>query len=327
MRDITALQFRFRFIDTTGRTDVLPTTGSINDIQLKLGKGCIFVDDIYKVNRYQNKLIITLYPFATVSGNIAKRYIGEHHAIIIQTSSFAKELEANIDRKIGKVKILHKRQIKDNTAKLLSTQCPSCHSPIDLENRPATYYSYCDHCGAIFNKYGYSISEGEHYGICPETGYFDRIKNYREYKMFISPQEVSFSAKKYYCSDMLEIIFLKEYFYKNITLLIGVFLMGVQHIFSKTSRQPDFEELGEANYYAYTGEMSKAWDIYHQMISRLPHHPGFYHNLGLAYLKLKRYKRAVKYFEKALDGCSNYTPTLKVLEKYKRRAFDYSEEE
>ncbi|MEH0155484.1 tetratricopeptide repeat protein [Limibacter armeniacum] len=320
MRDLSLLTFTFRFVNENGKADsLLPKLGSVNDKQLNLGKGIVYYEDIYQVNRYQNYVIISLYPFATISSSLAGKVMDGHHSIVIKTFSFARELEGMIDRKLGKMRI-HEKKEKDPThhgSSLLKTQCPNCHTPIDTDGLHPSYYLYCQHCSTIFNKHGYAASRGDRYNICPETGYFDRIANYRAYKMYMLPKETAFETIKYYCSDTMEKMMFEAYFKKNLTLLVGSILIGIQHLFASRNRDPDFEELSKANFLAEKGNMSDARDVYAKMISRLPYHPGIYYNIGLAYLKGKNYQKALQYFEKSLDGCSNYQPTKDILKKYK----------
>lgn len=321
MRNIAIISFYFKFVNEKGNTTSwLSKLGKTDEKGIKLGKSLIFFEDIYKVLRYGNKIVLCLYPFANLSSSLSKQVIKGHYSIVIQTSSFAQELEALIDRAVGKMRLneTKKENKKEGKpSKLLSTQCPKCHTPMDMTNLVDSYYIYCGHCESVFNKYGYTASDGEKYSICPETGYFDRLRNYNEYRIFLLPNEASFQIKGYYASDTLQEMFFHENFKRSFTLLIGAVALIFQRMYALRDRHPDFEELSQANYQASIGEMNEAWNIYHRMIQRLPYHPGFYYNLGLAYLRQKKYKNAVKFFEKSLEGCSNYKPTLTILRKYK----------
>jgi tetratricopeptide (TPR) repeat protein len=245
---------------------------------------------------------------------------------VINVSGFAEEVQSIINRRVSMARLNDRRvgmteeEIKNVFRK---ANCPHCDAAIDLTGLPFSHYIYCNYCDTIFDSFGYEIPGGNEYRVCPESGYYDRIKHYTEYAIYLLRHERSFHVRRYMCGDAYAHLFFEKNFVKNLTLLVGAVLSLIVKIRSSINRNPNYPELVKANLHAMKGEVAEADYIYELLLNRNKHHPGLYYNLGLCYLKSGDQVKALRYFRRSLENCVNYQPTLDIIEKYRTKGQDF----
>lgn len=320
MRDSTIYTFKFRF--RTPENDyahLLPKEGRINLESLQLVEDAIYYQDIRSVGAYKNLLVLNLMPYPTLEGNLSEYVLPGHHSIVISVSDPAVEIKAFIDRHLSRLAIeermagMSKEEIRDYFRK---RSCPHCGAHTDLTGLRDSTYIYCKYCQVIFNQFNHLAPGGTQYKTCPECGFFDRIRDHLDYRVYITTKGQSFKKRTRHCCDACATELSEETLVKNMTLLVGTFADLYEKYKIRTSRHPDFQWLCEANLFARKGDMSQAAELFYKILYRLPHHPGIFFNQGMGYLKAGDEEKAYEYFERSLNSCSNYLPTLEVLKKH-----------
>ena len=320
MRDAYILGFRYRYVDENGKSQgFIRQTGSVTRDGISLHDQRIFIRDVYRVQRHNDILVISLKPYATLSKEISEAIVPRHNALVIDVDEMlAEKVKSVIDRQCT---AMHARDnwghlSKDQRDKQFQRiECPRCDSIIDLTNLVPSPLVHCKHCEATFDKFGYLLPGSEDYKICPECNHYGRVQDNTEFKAYTLYKDTAFSAKRTQCCDTCAHRMFLRNVWKNLTLIFGFFVSIFFKLNSRRNRNPLYKGLQEANYHAQNGNMVEADIIFTDLILRNDRHPGIYYNYGLAFLNAGERDRAAFQFKKSLDVCSNYAPTLEILKK------------
>jgi len=320
MREAAVVTFNFKYINRLGIPDtIIPRSGRVTRDGLILQNSRIFFRDIHQVERHNKSLVVVLKPGATIAREVSKHIFKGLTAFVINVGGFSRQVESIINRRVSTALLNDKRiEMGEEEAKtrFVKADCPNCDAAIDLIDVVRSHYIYCDYCGAIFDHYGYMVPGGNAYRVCPETGFYERVRDYYEHAYYITRHEAAFKSRKLFCSDTYVHLVFEKIFLKNFTLFFGVFLAAFEKIRSVSARNANYIELVDANLAAAKGDMEKAEFEYAKLITRNKYHPGLTMNLGLIYLKKGNERRALIEFQKSLENCSNYTPVIEILKKF-----------
>ncbi len=320
MRETSSYTFRFRYLHEPNRLHkLLGLVGRMKREGVMLGESYIFFEDIYRITSYQKKVVISLYPYPTIDAEITSHLVPGHPTLVLLISDYPEQFVNVVNRSLST------RRVKERLAKMTPEEqkmffekmnCPHCDAVVDLTDMVKTPYIYCPYCESLFNKHGYLTSGGNQYKTCPQTGYFDRIDEHTDFKMYYLYKESGFHSHTYYCSDALAEQFFKENALKNLVFGVGAFVNLWEKIRASARRHPSFEFLTEGNVLAMAGKMQEADERYYKVLQQHPEHPGIYLNYALGYLHIGDEEKGLRYLRKSLDGCANYQPTKEVLKKY-----------
>ncbi|NME67093.1 tetratricopeptide repeat protein [Flammeovirga aprica] len=278
---------------------ILPKLGNINENGIYLTGELISFYDILRMTYFGGYLIITFKNYPLLGKRTASWKIDKNNALVIR-SGMIKDIKRAFDIFISQNAEVTRR-------------CGHCDNPINWDHQLETQYHYCNECHSISDKHGLLFSNGELFDICPETGYYDRLGYRRKYEYYFFDKKFHWKTTKYYGGDNLGIEFFHKNILKNLMFLIGVPGTLIEFYKANKGHHPDFTELAEANFASRCGELKEAADLYTKMQMRLPYFPALHYNLAIAYLQSNNEELARRYFQKSLEGCSNYEPTLKVL--------------
>ncbi len=320
MREAIIFSFKFRYVNSLNLpTHLLFNTGRVNREGLSLGEEKIMYQDIVATSVHKNRLVVSLMPYATLGPETTKAVLPRHTAVVLAVDRFAKHVKATIDQRSAQLLIedrlgsMTKEEIKHIFKRI---NCPHCDSTIDLTYLPQGNFVYCHYCGSLFDKYGYPLPGGESYTNCPETGYFDQVGHYTDFKMYYLGKEKEFYRRRHYCGDAYAYRFSKRGLLKNTTFLFGAMLMLWERYRAGLNQHPVYEGLFKGNILAQDGKMAEAAEYYYKSESRNPGHPGIHLNYGLGYLNIGEQEKALAHFNKALEACPNYSPVIRIVEKY-----------
>jgi len=326
MREAAVVTFSFKYVNRLGIPDTLvPRQGRVTRDGLILENSRIFFRDIHRVERHHKSLVIVLKPGATISREVSRHIFKRLTAFVINIGGFSRQVQSIINRRVSTAKLSDRKMEmspEELKTRFVKADCPNCDAAIDLIDVIRSHYIYCDYCGAIFDHYGYLVPGGNEYRVCPETGFYERVRDYKEHAYYITRRDAAFKTRKLFCSDTYAHIIFERVFVKNFTLLFGVFLAGYEKLRSLSGRNANYIELVAANLAAAKGDMEKAEFEYAKLVTRNKYHPGLTMNLGLIYLKKGNERKALHEFQKSLEHCSNYTPVIEILRKFSQKNDD-----
>ncbi|MBB3696444.1 tetratricopeptide repeat protein [Flammeovirga yaeyamensis] len=300
MNELTAFAFSFKTFNEKRKSNfIIPKLGNVNEQGITLNNELIVYHDILRINYYKGYLVITFVNYPIIGKSISEWLIKKNNCIIIK-SDMIKEIKLAFD-------IFQTRNAKNKRV------CGFCDNPIDWDNHFETQYQYCEECHSISDKHGLLISNGEQFDICPETGYYDRLRKRKQYQYYYWKGKMYWTTTSTYGGDNLGIEFFHKNIFKNMMFLVGLPGTIKEWYKANEGHHPDFTELAEANFSSRCGEVKEAADTYTKMQMRLPYFPALHYNLALTYLQANNLNLAKRYFQKSLEGCANYTPTIKIL--------------
>jgi len=321
IREAAIITFQFRFLKPNGQSNpFIKKEGSVNRDGLILDGQRVFYRDIYKVSRHHNTLVIDMLPFPALGGGLHRYMVEETSALVLKISGFAKPVQSILNRRISASRIKDRKmgmapeEIKEQFRR---ENCPECDAAIDLTGLKETSYVYCEFCSTIFDHYGYPIPGGNYYGICPELNIYDRLDDYKEHAFYAFRRQQHSYVRKYYCGDTFAHLVIHQHLWKNLPYLFGFFGNLFQLLKMERNKFPDYIQLKTANLKALQGNIREAEFFYDQILHRIKGHPGIFFNLGMAHLRAGDKSQALHFFEKSLQVCSNYGPTVHILEKYR----------
>lgn len=300
MLEIPSFSFSFKVFSEEKKSHfIIPKLGNITENGIYLSGELISYYDILRITYFSGYLIITFDKYPLLGKLTSKWRIEKNNSLVLK-SGMIKDIKRAYDI------------FKSKNAKI-TRQCGHCDNPINWDKQLNSQYQYCNECHSISDKHGLLFSNGELFDICPETGYYDRLGYRRKYEYYYYNKKLYWKTTKYYGGDNLSIDFFHKNILKNLMFLIGVPGTLIEYYKANKGHHPDFTELAEANFASRCGELKEAADLYTKMQMRLPYFPALHYNLAIAYLQSNNQELARRYFQKSLEGCSNYEPTLKVL--------------
>lgn len=320
---ISYVNFRFRFYDNNGKTSsFFPLQGRVDKEGISFEDETLWFVDISRVHLYHHKLVILLKPFIAIGKRVSDNILKETNCIaldIAEPQDVAFDVKASIDQRLSKMYVqrIEKELKKDGLQRFFrQSHCPVCDSHIDLSLRKDTPLVYCPYCLNVFDKHGNILPDTEDYNICPECGYYNRLRERTEFHFYALRSERKAHIKKRYCCDTCSERDISENLWKDALYLAALPNLLYQGFRNRRGGNPIYEQLTLANRYAQDGNFEKAHQIYTVLMLRNDGHPGIHLNYGLAYLKAGDEENAAREFQKSLAACSNYQPTLEVLQEY-----------
>ncbi|TAH18469.1 MAG: hypothetical protein EAZ08_11300 [Cytophagales bacterium] len=317
------LNFRFRYLDEKGKpTSFFYHQALLDDSTgIRLDNEVIAIADIYDVLRYGDKIVLTLRPYLALPKEVAENIIPNTSSIIIEIGDkLAVDTKSAIDqhRTTYAAFLKKKAMAEEGKAHLFKMmQCPDCEAVIDLTGKKETPHIYCKYCELLFNRYGELMPKSESYKVCPECNYYNRVQYYPEFHFYALPKNRKIAYQEHYCCDTCAQRYHEQTAIKNSFFLIGIpFNIMLKNKMSKGVSEL-YEGLTRANRLAQDGHIKEADIIYSILLLRNETHPGLLFNIGQAYYKAEMLDKAYKYFEKSLDMCSNYQPTIDFLALHK----------
>ena len=310
--------FKFRFIREGKALSLFRVKGEANDEGLRLGKTLIPYEFIELTAMQQHFLAIALSPDASneIKESLVKSMATPNILLIDAGRKINEQLCRYVNIMISGVKTqLHREALeaKGQAELFRAAQCPHCGAIIDLSELEKTKYAYCRFCESVITEAGGIITKGNEYRICPECGFFDRVKNYTEfYFLFLVWFYYVSHKQRLLCRNCSKKVALKMFFV-NILGLIGWIPTFIMIIQSMTGHDPSLKSLSKANILSQKKMAKQAGAIYEAMFERFPEHPGLLYNLAKAHIIAGDMDSAAAAFNRCLSACSNYEPAVTTL--------------
>jgi tetratricopeptide (TPR) repeat protein len=315
--------FRFRYINEQGKpTSFFYHQARIDDSSgIMLGSDSIPIADIRDASLYGNQMAIVLRPYLALSKGIAENIIPNTSSFVIEIpDGLATDAKSALDQHRSALATFakKKRLIQEGKGSFFRVeQCPHCDAVIDLTGLKETNYFYCKYCEIIFDKHKALLPKSENYKVCPECNYYNRVQEYPEFHFYAFPKKRKASYKNHICCDTCAQRYHEQTAWRNIPYLVGIpFNFMLKNKMSKGVNE-FYQGLTEANRFAQDGNIIEADVLYGLILLRNEQHPAILFNMAQAYYKSSQLDKAYRYFEKSLENCSNYQPTLDFLELHK----------
>ncbi|MCS7004089.1 MAG: tetratricopeptide repeat protein [Cytophagales bacterium] len=322
IRESAFLTFRFRFVNRRGvRSPLLPLSGWVSAEALVLDKNYIWFQDIIKAITHEDVVIIFLKPYATLGKGISPYILSDYCALLLDVEYYSSALQSIINRHIISIELSEKKRnlTKEEIQTWFKTvRCCACEAILDISGLPASRLLYCSYCHSLIDRHGNILIGFENYKICPETGFYDRLKTrYVLNSYFYGTSQWRFSFRKYYAGDYFVLSKFAELLRKNSFYVIGSITALLERIKASHGRTLGVEKLPEAILAAKRGKWNEAEILFESMLIRTSDHPGVCYNYALLLTEKKEFNKAIFYLKRALDVCCNYQPALELLEKCK----------
>jgi hypothetical protein len=310
------LPFKFKFVKNGRTQSLFPKKGTATQDSIVLGKDVLSYDDIVDTTTRDQRIVLALSSTNHLSSSLQKSLAGGS-AIVLEVSGVkAKDLEKQVDRIASQKAIDQRKQhlLEIGQGHLLRVvSCSDCEATIDLTDYERSAHIYCRFCESIFKENQPPLAQGSTYRICDECGLFDRIRGYTEFYFFFFVVAYAFSYKRrYVCDHCANGLFWKT-FLTNLIFILGIPASIYIKIKLMSGRDPALKELARANAFAKKGQYDKAAPIYSQLSQNYLEHPGLLMNEGIGHLVAKDSAGAVQCWQRSLQSCSNYHPTLRLL--------------
>ncbi|MFH1377126.1 MAG: hypothetical protein ABIH86_00035 [Planctomycetota bacterium] len=311
-------EFKFRFTREGKVLSMFRAKGEANEEGLTLDKTLIPYESIQLTQMKERYLAIVLSPDASVEikESLAKVMAAPDVLLIDAGRKKNEQINRYVNLMISGVQAqLHREALeaKGQAELFRAVQCPHCGAIIDLSELDKTRYSFCRFCETVFTDAGDIVTKGDEYRICPECGYFDRVKNYTEFYFLFLVWFYYISYKqRLLCRNCSKKIALKMFFV-NILGFIGWIPTFIMIIQSMTGHDPSLKSLSKANILSQKKMVRQAVPIYESMAERLPEHPGLLFNQAKAHINADDLDSAAADFNRCLSACSNYEPAIATL--------------
>ncbi|WP_027002055.1 hypothetical protein [Hugenholtzia roseola] len=328
MLSFAQYDFNFFFLDEKGkRSSFFQKRATLEEKGLFLDGSRLYFEDIYLLEREDNKIVFVLYPAITVSKKISDHILPYSNSFAIEVERvYAFDIKSRIDHRYTafRMKIKEKQmEEKGERHNFRTIVCPQCAATVDLSYKPETAYIYCGHCKTIFNKALYE-RDPETYRICPQCEYYNRVQLYTEVDFYWLPKEEAITYSTHHACDSCAQKHFQRTFWKNMLYLVAAPFAAYAQLKSLQSPEPLFQDLTPANLYASQGEIEKARPLYEMMLLRTGEHPGILYSYGKACLDASLHsedeeqrqelrRKAIRLFERTLKVCANYTPLFDLI--------------
>ncbi len=317
------LTFKFRYCVNGQPTGFRASKGMAGPDALTLGDITVPIETITQTLTRDNHLVLVLSDTSRYSGKKAKVLI-EGNGLMLYVYKLPIEiLKKYIDRHTSSHHTrLHREKlaVEGKAEQFHSFQCASCGATCNLSGFDSSMYVFCPYCESIFTGNGELVSDGGTYRVCEECGMFDRVRGYTEFYFYFLFVVYGFSSKRrHVCDNCANGIFWKTLFI-NLVFILGIFPAIWIKLKSLTGRDPNLKRLVRANALAARGRVDEAHAIYEELHDAFMGHPGLLHNEAIGYLAAGKGEEAGKLFEAALKVCSNYLPTIQLLDNMAKAA-------
>lgn len=308
--------FKFRFSRNGSPTGFRAKTGMVLPHGVELAGELIAYEHILQTDTRDEWLVLAISPKQSLAA--AQNFLEEGSVLVLQVSgSSAATIQRNIDRGTSAIHVEQRRQelaAAGKSNEFHAAVCPHCRATVDLSELDRSGFIFCYYCSSIFNEGGQLITNGDSYRICEECAMFDRVKSYTEFYFYFLLVVYGWSSqKRHVCDQCAHGMFLKT-LAANAIFLIGVPNAISIKIRSMSGRDPNLKELARANALALKGKIDEAIPIYRQQHDNYQGHPGLLYNEAIGYLIAGREDDGVKMLEASMKLCSNYWPTLQLVQ-------------
>ena len=318
------LKFRFQYVNRSGRPIGLwPAGGSLTEEAIQLKKQSLGYQAILNSTCRDRRLILTVDPQEVHDEDIAKHFIDGKALILEITRAKATDLELFIDRISSRhLAAKHQEELEreGKGREFRSVTCPHCESTIDVSLLNKTSYVYCRFCETIFQEQGDLKTLGTTYRLCDECGWFDRVQGYTEFYFYFLLVIYGFSWKRrHLCDNCVKSVFWKVLLI-NLIFILGIFPALWMKIKSLRGRDKDLQNLAKANALGKQGKYEQAAALYAELRERYPRHPGLLLSESLSHLQGQDATGTWKLLEDSLKGCSNYGPSVRLMNRLQEAA-------
>ena len=311
-------EFKFYFTREGKALSTFRVKGEANEDGLMLDKILIPYESIQLTQMNDRFLAVVLSPDA--GDEFKKQFVKVMAAPDVLLIDAGRKRNEQINRYVnlmisGVQAQLHREALeaKGQADLFRAVQCPRCGAIIDLSELDKTQYVFCRFCETVCTDSGEIVTKGDEYRICPECGYFDRVKNYTEfYFLFLVWFYYVSYKQRLLCRNCSKKIALKMFFV-NILGFIGWIPTFIMIIQSMTGHDPSLKSLSKANILSQKKMVKQAVPIYESMFERFPEHPGLLFNQAKAHINVNDLDSAAADFDRCLSACSNYEPAIATL--------------
>ena len=312
------LTFKFRYVINAHAQGIFAKKGIVNEQEILLDKERLIYDDIADSTTRDRRIVLTLSPSASLSKKVSEKVIENSYLVLEIYNAKPLEIERFVDRISSKKEVEQKQRqlIAAGQGNLFrSAVCPHCEATIDLSDLNRSSYIYCRFCETVFRETQTAITRGDNYRVCDECQMFDRVKGYTEFYFYFLLVVYGYSyQRRHLCDNCAGNLFVKMLLV-NFIFLLGIIPSLCVKIKSMMGRDPELKQLARANALARKGKYEKAAGFYEQLHQSYTEHPGLLMNQGIGHLKGNDLAGASTYFKRSLTACSNYLPTLRLLQR------------
>ncbi len=258
-------------------------------------------------------MVLVLSDTSAVQGK-ALKYLDDDCLVVAISSPKTDLVEAAIDRRASAAEAEQNRmrlEMEGRAELYRESVCPHCQATIDLSELDHTPYIYCRFCHSLYQEGGAKADDD--YRTCDECAMYDRVKGYTEFYFYFLLVVYGWSHKRrHMCDTCAGRVFIKNLLL-NLLFIIGIPFAIAIKIKSLSGRNPELNDLAEANRLARKGRIMEANQLYEKLLARHRGHPGILMNQAIGYLNADRADLAVENLERAIDGCANYMPVFQLI--------------
>ncbi|MCC5944821.1 MAG: hypothetical protein JJT94_07790 [Bernardetiaceae bacterium] len=329
-------EFSFYYLNLDGKPrSRFHKKGIVMSEGLKLEEAILHFENIHKISREEGQLAITLYPAIATSRAIAENIFPNTTSFVIQIpDDTAFEVKSLVDQRYTKWQTDRRRKqlaLENKSNHFHSQTCPRCSSIVDLTGKPKTAMTYCPYCYVFFNQHGHVASNTSDYKICPKCRYFGRVSTYYDTAFYLYKNNKKKKFETVRCCETCARELFEEDFWKSLPFVIGAAPLLYDLYKAGIDRNPIFKGLAEANYQAHKYDVDKVRELFDIMLLRTGEHAGIYYNYGKAFLEASKAlvrggkspfhpdvvplrQKAIRELTRSLLLCSNYEPTIRLLQ-------------
>jgi len=310
------INFKYLFVQNNQATGLFASNGSASDSAITLDGEVISYKDIVDTFSRDNHFVLSLAPGTQLGPKTAKRLQNNQHLALAISKVKAYDLKKHVDRFGSSIWAeTHRQQLlsegKEN--QFNSLVCPHCQATVDVSGFERTTYVYCPYCGSIVNYSLKIISNSDTYTICDECHMYDRVRGYTIFNFYFLLVVYGYSVQRRFVCDNCATRLAQRALLINLLFILGVPFAIYMWIKAQTGREPYFQNLAKANQLARKGKFKEADEIYDQLFSLYPDHPGLLMNKGLGHLHGKDGNGAIGSLTKSLRVCANYFPSINLI--------------
>lgn len=324
------IKFRFQYVNQSGNAMGWGAKqGSLTEDAIQLKKSELSYKAILDSTCRDRRMVLTLDPLEVGDAEVSKHIINKNILVLEITQAKPIDLERVIDRISSRyIAERHGEQLEreGKGSEFRVVTCPHCGATVDVSLLNQTPFVYCRYCESIFQEHGNLKTIGEQYRLCDECGWFDRVQGYTEFYFYFLLVIYGFRwQRRHLCDTCVNRLFWKMLII-NFIFILGIFPTIWLKIQSLKGRDKDLQELAKANSLGKRGKSQEADAIYSHLLDRYPHHPGLLLSQGFAHLKSQDASGAWNFLQKSLQGCSNYAPTVRTMNRLQDAAARASEQ-
>lgn len=309
--------FRYRHVQGGKQRGFLASDGEVTETHLFLEGTPLALSDLVAVQVREKQIAFVLDPAADLPEGLEER-LEEGGILCLQVSrGDPREIERRVDRVVSAAWAEKKRAELESLGRGASFRamiCPECQATVEFSNVPETPLVCCNYCGSILDREGERsrTSRGTH-RLCEDCGLYDRVHEYTEFYFYFLVVFYGWSSRtRSLCPNCAGRLFWKVLAW-NFFFLIGIPpALSIQ--FKRwTLPEEEYPGLTEANARALRGELERAAELYKSADLFLYQDPGLTYNLGRCRFQHGDVEGAFEAFQRSLESCSNYVPTLGIL--------------